>query len=214
MLTDAAMNHYDRLLERNADWAKTMLAQDAQFFAKREQSQAPNHLIIGCSDSRVPLELMTQAMPGEMYVHRNIGNQVWANDMNVQAVVHYAVDVLGVTNVIVCGHSNCGALKAGNAGHTGNEMLDSWLSGIRDTVRSHKEELDQQDGTHGRLHALSRLNVLSQVRTLASTPIVLKSWNRGRRPVLHGWIYNIGNGLIERVVENIDGPDKLASLGT
>ncbi len=206
------MNHYNKLIERNAEWAKSMLAQDAEFFAKREQSQAPNHLIIGCSDSRVPLELMTQAMPGEMFVHRNIGNQVWANDMNVQAVVHYAVDVLGVTNVIVCGHSNCGALKAASSGHTGNEVLDSWLSGIRDTVRNNKESLDKQDGANARLHDLARLNVMHQVLTLAGTPIVLKAWDRGRRPVLHGWIYNIGSGLIERVVENIDGPDKVASL--
>ncbi len=211
LLTAAVMKHYKKLLENNAVWAKTMVEQDAEFFAKREQAQAPHYLIVGCSDSRVPLEVLTQALPGEMFVHRNIGNQVWANDLNAQSVVQFAVGVLEVEHVIVCGHSNCGALKAASAS-TSHGMLDYWLSDIRDTIHWNKERLDAHQKPEERLHELSRLNVLQQVRHLTRAPVVQSAWERGRRPILSGWIYNIGTGLIERVVEGIDGNDKTAPL--
>lgn len=205
------MKHYEKLLGNNVQWAKAMLAQDPEFFAKREQVQAPHHLIIGCSDSRVPLELMTGALPGEVFVHRNIGNQVWSNDMNVLSVIQFAVEVLDVEHVIVCGHSNCGALKAASA-PTVPGMLDHWLSDIRNTIRWNKKQLDAQHDAHARLHMLANLNVIQQVRSLSRTPTVLNAWQKGRRPMLHGWIYNIGSGLIEPVIERIDGPDKLETL--
>ena len=118
------MQHYQKLIANNAEWAREMVEQDADFFTKREQAQTPHHLIIGCSDSRVPLELMTGALPGEMFVHRNIGNQVWETDMNILSVVQFAVDVLDVEHVIVCGHSNCGALKAASA-DSAHGLIDS-----------------------------------------------------------------------------------------
>ena len=203
------MNHYQKLLENNAAWAREMVASDADFFSKREQAQTPHHLIIGCSDSRVPLELMTGALPGEMFVHRNIGNQVWETDMNILSVLQFAVDVLDVKHVIVCGHSNCGALKAAFA-DSAHGLIDHWLSDIRSTMRWHQDELATCATAEDRLHRLSVLNVLQQVGILSRTPIILDAWKRGRRPMLHGWVYDIGSGLIERVVEQVDSAEKAA----
>ncbi len=205
------MKHYLKLLENNAAWARDMVSQDADFFTKREQAQTPHHLIIGCSDSRVPLELMTGAMPGEMFVHRNIGNQVWETDMNVLSVVQFAVDVLDVEHVIICGHSNCGALKAAFA-DSAHGLIDHWLSDIRSTMRWHHEELDACPDAASRLHRLSHLNVRQQVGILSRTPIILDAWKRGRRPTLHGWVYDIGSGLIERVVEGVDSEENAKAL--
>ena len=205
------MNHYQKLLENNAAWAREMVASDADFFSKREQAQTPHHLIIGCSDSRVPLELMTGALPGEMFVHRNIGNQVWETDMNILSVLQFAVDVLDVKHVIVCGHSNCGALKAAFA-DSAHGLIDHWLSDIRSTMRWHQDELATCATAEDRLHRLSVLNVLQQVGNLSRTPIILDAWKRGRRPMLHGWVYDIGSGLIERVVEQVDSAEKAAEL--
>lgn len=205
------MKHYLKLLENNAAWAREMVSQDADFFTKREQAQTPHHLIIGCSDSRVPLELMTGAMPGEMFVHRNIGNQVWETDMNVLSVVQFAVDVLDVEHVIICGHSNCGALKAAFA-DSAHGLIDHWLSDIRSTMRWHHEELDACPDAASRLHRLSHLNVRQQVGILSRTPIILDAWKRGRRPTLHGWVYDIGSGLIERVVEGVDSEENAKAL--
>ncbi len=205
------MKHYRKLIENNAEWARDMVAQDPDFFTKREQVQTPHHLIIGCSDSRVPLELMTGAMPGEMFVHRNIGNQVWETDMNVLSVVQFAVDVLDVEHVIICGHSNCGALKSAFA-DSAHGVLDHWLSDIRSTMRWNQHELDGCTNGETRLHRLSQLNVLQQVRILSRTPIILDAWKRGRRPMLHGWVYDIGSGLIEQVVQAVDSTEKAMEL--
>ena len=205
------MEHYQKLLENNAEWAREMVAQDPDFFRKREQAQTPHHLIIGCSDSRVPLELMTGALPGEMFVHRNIGNQVWETDMNVLSVVQFAVDVLSVEHIIVCGHSNCGALKAADA-ESAHGVIDHWLSDIRDTIRTCKPILDACPDQDARLHQLSHLNVAQQVGVLSRMPIVQDSWRRAARPMLHGWVYDIGSGLIERVVERVDSAEKALAL--
>lgn len=205
------MKNYLKLIQNNADWAREMVGKDADFFSKREQAQTPHHLIIGCSDSRVPLELMTGALPGEMFVHRNIGNQVWETDMNILSVVQFAVDVLDVEHVIVCGHSNCGALKAAFA-DSAHGLIDHWLSDIRSTMRWHEDELASCATAEERLHRLSVLNVLQQVGILSRTPIILDAWKRGRRPMLHGWVYDIGSGLIERIVEQVDSAEMAAVL--
>lgn len=207
------MNDLNKLIENNRAWAEAMRQQDPDFFAKREASQEPNFLMIGCSDSRVPLELMTGALPGEMFVHRNIGNQVWSTDVNMLSVLAFAVNVLDVGHIIVCGHSNCGALKAA-MGTKSFGVLDHWLSDIRNTIRWHRSELDAEETSEARLARLSQLNVMQQLGILSRTPTILDAWSRGRRPVLHGWVYNIGTGLVERVVEGIDGPEKAAVLPT
>jgi carbonic anhydrase len=201
------VKYYQKLLQNNIEWAHEMVAQDPEFFAKREAAQTPHYLVIGCSDSRVPLELMTGALPGEMFVHRNIGNQVWETDLNMLSVVQFAVNVLDVEHVIVCGHSNCGALKAAG-GPLSNGIVDHWLSDIRNVIRWHKDELDAITDKDARLHKLSHLNVLQQVGVLSRTSIIVDAWSRGKRPMLHGWVYDIGSGLIERVVEQVDSVDR------
>lgn len=205
------MKYYDRLIENNRQWATEMTAADPDFFVKREAQQTPHHLVIGCSDSRVPLELMTGALPGEMFVHRNIGNQVWETDMNILSVVQFAVHVLDVEHVIVCGHSNCGALKAAQ-GTASNGLIDHWLSDIRNVIRWNRADLEACPDTDTRLHKLSHLNVRQQVGILSRMPTILDAWSRGRRPMLHGWVYDIGTGLIERVVERVDSPERAAVL--
>lgn len=205
------MRDLNKLVANNRAWAEEMLRSDPDFFTKREGSQEPHFLMIGCSDSRVPLELMTGALPGEMFVHRNIGNQVWSTDINMLSVIAFAVEVLDVGHIIVCGHSNCGALKAA-MGTRSFGILDHWLSDIRNTIRWHRDELQDAKTPEAQLALLSRLNVMQQLGILSRTPTVLEAWSRGRRPVLHGWDYNIGTGLVERVVEGIDSAEQAAKL--
>lgn len=197
------MENLKKLFEHNRRWATEMLSIDPEFFKRTEASQEPHFLFIGCSDSRVPTDRMTGALPGEMFVHRNIGNQVWSTDLNLLSVLHYAVNVLDVPHVIVCGHSNCGALKAA-LGPASNGVVDHWLSDIRNTISWHKSELDAITDPKDRLARLAELNVLQQVGMLSRTPTIRDAWARGKRPYLHGWVYDISNGLIQTVVENVD----------
>lgn len=205
------MQNLQKLFEHNRRWAAEMLSIDAEFFKRTEGSQEPHFLFIGCSDSRVPTDRMTGALPGEMFVHRNIGNQVWSTDLNLLSVLHYAVNVLDVPHVIVCGHSNCGALKAA-MGPASNGVVDHWLSDIRNTISWHRDELDAIVEPKDRLARLSELNVLQQVGILSRTPTVRDAWARGRRPMLHGWVYDISNGMIQNVVECVDSVKKAEEL--
>jgi carbonic anhydrase len=205
------MQDLNKLIANNKAWASEMLALDPEFFAKREEQQQPTFLMIGCSDSRVPLELMTGALPGEMFVHRNIGNQVWSTDFNVLSVLHFAVQVLQVKHIIVCGHSNCGALQAADSNDSLG-ILDHWLSDIRNTIRWNRAELDACRTREERYDRLSELNVKQQLGMLSRTPTVLDAWSRGRRPMLHGWVYDIGTGLVKRVVEAVDSVEHAAKV--
>jgi carbonic anhydrase len=203
------MDTINKLFEHNRRWAQEMLSLDPDFFRRTEGSQEPHFLFIGCSDSRVPTDRMTGALPGEMFVHRNIGNQVWSTDVNLLSVLHYAVNVLDVPHVIVCGHSNCGALKA-SLGPASNGVVDHWLSDIRNTIRWHQEELDSITDPKAKLERLAEYNVMQQVGILSRTPTILDAWNRGKRPRLHGWVYDISNGLIRKVVENVESVEDAA----
>jgi carbonic anhydrase len=205
------MQDLNKLIANNKAWASEMLALDPEFFAKREEQQQPTFLMIGCSDSRVPLELMTGALPGEMFVHRNIGNQVWSTDFKVLSVLHFAVQVLQVKHIIVCGHSTCGALQAAD-GNDSLGILDHWLSDIRNTIRWNRAELDACRTREERYDRLSELNVKQQLGMLSRTPTVLDAWSRGRRPMLHGWVYDIGTGLVKRVVEAVDSVEHAAKV--
>jgi carbonic anhydrase len=202
---------YKNLIENNRAWATKMLAQDPEFFARTDAGQEPHFLMIGCSDSRVPLEMMTGAKPGDIFVTRNIGNQVWSTDVNMLSVLHYAINVLDVPHVIVCGHDNCGALKAA-IGPASNGLVDHWLSDIRNTLRWHKDELDACADPKARLAMLAELNVMQQLGILSRTPVVQDAWERGKRPVLHGWVYDIGTGLVRVVKDGIDSAEKAAAV--
>jgi carbonic anhydrase len=201
------MDNLKRLFEHNRRWATEMISIDAEFFKRTEAGQEPHFLFIGCSDSRVPTDRMTGALPGEMFVHRNIGNQVWSTDLNLLSVLHYAVNVLEVPHVIVCGHSNCGALKAA-MGPSSNGVVDHWLSDIRNTISWHRDELDALADPKRKLARLSELNVLQQVGILSRTPTIRDAWARGTQPMLHGWVYDISNGLIHTVVDCVDSVQK------
>lgn len=205
------MENLRKLFEHNRRWAAEMVSLDPEFFKRTEASQEPHFLFIGCSDSRVPTDRMTGALPGEMFVHRNIGNQVWSTDLNLISVLAYAINVLDIPHVIVCGHSNCGALKAA-LGPSSNGVVDHWLSDIRNTIRWHKDELDAQADPKSKLAKLAELNVQQQVGILSRTPVIQEAWARGQRPYLHGWVYDIANGLIHNVVESVNSAEKAAQL--
>ena len=196
------MDDFDRLLSYNRAWADRLVTEDPEFFTERDSSQEPHYLWIGCSDSRVPAETLTGVVAGEMFVHRNIGNQVWETDMNLLSVLQYAIDVLKIRHVIICGHTNCGALKA--ALHDGaHGVIDHWLSDIRTVIRWHRAELDAIPDERSRLSRLSELNVLQQMGILARMPAVLDAWAKGQTVLLQGVVYDVATGLLNPVTETI-----------
>jgi carbonic anhydrase len=196
------MKDFERILTNNRDWAARLVEDDPEFFTERDSSQTPHFLWIGCSDSRVSAETLTGVLPGEMFVHRNIGNQVWETDMNLLAVLQYAIDVLQIRHVIICGHTNCGALKA--ALHDGaHGVVDHWLSDIRTVIRWHRAELDAIPDERARLSRLSELNVLQQMGILARMPTVLDAWAKGQTVMLQGVVYDVATGLLKQVTETI-----------
>ena len=205
------MDHFARILVNNRQWAARMKADDPTYFARRTAHQEPHFLFIGCSDSRVPTELLTGVAPGELFSHRNIANQVFPTDMNLLSVMQYAVDVLDVEHVVVCGHYNCGGVKAA-LGSASYGVVDHWLSNIRNVVRWNQEELDAIPDEGARLRRLVELNAFEQAYQLSRSPIIQRSWERGRRPMLHGLVYDLHDGLLRTLVTGIDGLDKAQEL--
>ena len=198
------MERLNHLLENNRAWAKSISANDPDFFRKLADQQNPEYLWIGCSDSRVPANQITGLAPGEIFVHRNVANVVAETDFNVLAVIQYAVDVLKVRHIIVCGHYGCGGVKAAleNFRHG---MIDNWLAGIRSLSRVHRKELDLL-GTDAAVDRLCELNVLSQARHVARTTILEDAWERGQKLAIHSWIYRLDQGLITALHDPIDRP--------
>ena len=205
------MEHYFRLLERNKQWADRARQEDPDYFRRQLGKQTPHYLFIGCSDSRVPANTLTGTDPGEMFVHRNIACQVHPNDLNLLSVLQYAVDVLDVEHIIVCGHYECGGVRAAATDeHFG--LVDTWLAGIRHLRRLHRRELDAITDETARLNRLTELSVLQQVFNLSLTSVVRQAWERGRRPLIHGLVYSIGDGHLKELVRAVDGPDKAEEL--
>lgn len=188
------MDTIDQLIQNNAVWAQKMRENDPEFFLRLANQQTPQYLWIGCSDSRVPANQITGLPPGEVFVHRNVANVVQETDFNVLAVLQYAVDVLKVTDVIVCGHYGCGGVKAAleNFRHG---IIDNWLAPIRSLTRVHKSELNSLEETQ-QLDRLCELNVLSQARHVARTTIVEDAWERGQKLSIHSWIYRLDQGIL------------------
>lgn len=205
------MENLRRLFDNNRALVSQITSDDPDFFKRRAGKQEPHFLFIGCADSRVPIETLTGVVPGEMFVHRNIANQVLPSDLNLLSVLQYAVEVLDVKHVIVCGHHQCGGVKAA-MGEANHGLVDFWLAGIRDSLQRHKDELDAYGSEQGRFDRLVELNVMRQVLNLARTPIVQNAWKRGRRPLLHGIVYDLKDGLLRELVLEVDGPDKVRSL--
>jgi carbonic anhydrase len=194
------MKVYERLLLENKAWAQEKLIEDPDFFTRLEHLQTPEFLWIGCSDSRVPANEITGTQPGEIFVHRNIANMVVHTDLNLLAVLEYAVHHLKVKHIIVCGHYGCGGVKAAMTQHNLG-IINKWLRNIKDVYRIHRDEIDKLENDNQKVNKLIEFNVQEQVMNLAKTSIVQKAWKENQRPHLHGWVYDLHDGIIKPVFE-------------
>jgi carbonic anhydrase len=195
------METYQKLLLENKAWAKEKIQDDPEYFDRLAHIQTPEFLWIGCSDSRVPANEITNTQPGEIFVHRNVANLVIHTDVNLLSVLEYAVEHLKVKHVIVCGHYGCGGVKAALSNHDFKQVLNMWIRNIKDVYRIHREELDLIDDEEARFDRLVELNVVEQVMHLAKTSIIQRAWKKEQRPDLHGWVYGLKDGIINPVFE-------------
>ena len=201
------MTPHEKLLLENKAWAQEMLEQDPDYFNRLAHLQAPEFLWIGCSDSRVPANEITGTQPGEIFVHRNIANLVIHTDVNLLSVLDYAVNHLKVNHVIVCGHYGCGGVKAAMTNHDYNHLLNMWLRNIKDVYRLYQSELESITDEEARTDRLVELNVKEQVLKLAKTSIIQRAWKYSKRPVLHGWVYGLKDGIIKNLFDMEPGSE-------
>ncbi|MEO0038934.1 MAG: Carbonic anhydrase 2 [Bacteroidota bacterium] len=186
---------YKKILDNNKQWVESQLAIDPDYFQDLSKGQTPPLLWIGCSDSRVPANEIIGAKPGEVFVHRNIANMVVHSDMNMLSVLDYAVNVLKVKHVIVCGHYGCGGIKAAMQNDSIG-IIDNWIRHIKDVYRFHKTELDAVQNEDERFNKFVEVNVREQVFDLAKTSIVQSAWKKGQKLTLHGWVYGLNSGYV------------------
>ncbi|MCK7553791.1 carbonate dehydratase [Chitinophaga sedimenti] len=198
------MNPFETLLENNKVWASEKVKTDPDFFKHLSEQQAPKFLWIGCSDSRVPANEITNTQPGEIFVHRNVANMVVHTDLNLITVIEYAVNVLKVEHVLVVGHYGCGGVKAALT-NKNYGIINRWLKHIKDVYRFHRDELDAIPTEEGRTDRLVELNVVEQVMNLAKSNTIQEAWHRDQRPHLHGWVYGLKDGLINPVFHMAPG---------
>ena len=195
------MHSYEKLLLENKAWASEKVEEDPDFFKRLSKLQTPDFLWIGCSDSRVPANEITGTQPGEIFVHRNVANIVVNTDVNLLAVLDYAVNHLKVKHVIVCGHYGCGGVKAALTKTDFRPVLNMWLRNIKDVYRLHREELKAIKNEDECSDRLVELNVKEQVMNLAKTSTIQRAWKNENRPDLHGWVYGLKDGIIKPVFE-------------
>lgn len=191
------------LLEQNRAWAEGIKATEPDFFETLAKQQTPRFLWIGCSDSRVPATQLVGMVPGEMFVHRNVANLVVHTDFNCLSVMQFAVDVLKVEHIIVCGHHGCGGVKAA-MDNLQLGLIDNWLRHVQDVLHQHVGMLAQIADEEERLRLLCELNVIAQVQNVARTTIVQSAWERGQELAVHGWIYGLEDGLLSDLGVSID----------
>ncbi len=192
------MNPFEQLLENNKAWAAQKVAEDKDFFKRLQDQQAPKFLWIGCSDSRVPANEITNTQPGEIFVHRNVANMVVHTDMNLLTVLEYAIKVLKVEHILVVGHYGCGGVKAAMTNQNYG-IINPWLKHIKDVYRFHRDEINALETEEEQVNRLTELNVKEQVMNLAKTNTIQEAWRKENRPHLHGWVYGLSNGLINPV---------------
>ena len=206
------MRVLNQLFEQNRAWAAEMTRQDPEFFSRLAAQQAPRYLWIGCSDSRVPANQIVGMLPGEMFVHRNVANVVVHTDLNCLSTMQFAVDVLRVQHIIVCGHYGCGgvlsALRDDRLG-----LIDNWLRNVQEVRDANRRELDAIDGEAARHRRLCELNVRAQVANAARTTIVRDAWSRGQTLAVHGWIYGLSDGLLRDLDMCLTSEAELAATG-
>lgn len=202
---------YKSIIENNKKWVEQQLDIDPDFFKDLSKSQNPHLLWIGCSDSRVPANEIIGAKPGEVFVHRNIANLVVHSDMNVLSVLDYAVNVLQVKHIIVCGHYGCGGIKAA-MGNLSIGIIDNWVRHIKDVYRLHQNYLDSFEDETTRFNKFVEINVKEQVYDLAKTSIVQSAWNRDQELSLHGWVYGLNSGYISDLGVNFSSNNDLEEV--
>jgi carbonic anhydrase len=194
------MKPFEKILQDNKEWAAKQKKADPDYFKRLVEIQSPEILWIGCSDSRVPADRITATEPGEIFVHRNVANLVVHTDLNLLTVLQYAVEILKVKHVIVCGHYNCGGIIAA-MNNKSLGLIDKWLWNIRNVYRLHREEIDSLPTQAERVKMLTELNVKEQVMNLAKTSIIQKAWKQTNCPDLHGWVYDLRDGIIDPIFE-------------
>lgn len=198
---DKQMQSLNELLQNNQQWANRKRIEDPDFFIQMAKEQKPETLWIGCSDSRVPAEIVVDAQPGEMFIHRNIANQVIATDFNCLSVLQYAVRVLKVKNIVVCGHYNCGGVKAALSKQNPKLVItNKWLMHIKNVYRIYQEEIDAYDTEEDRVNKLVEYNIIEQVHSLSHTSIIQKSWDKIDGPTLYGYVYKLTDGLLKPLI--------------
>lgn len=202
---------YNRLLENNKAWAILKKNNNPDFFKELAKGQSPEYLWIGCSDSRVPANQVTGTRPGELFEHRNIANMVVHSDMNLLSVLSYAVDVLKVKHIIVCGHYGCGGVIAA-MGNKQFGLIDNWLRHLKDVYRYHHVELDAIVDEEERLNRFVEVNVMEQVHDLGKTSIVQNAWKENQPLHIHGWVYDMKDGLIKDLGVTFTGPEDLHAV--
>ena len=204
------MKEYSKLLLANKAWAKEKLDLDEEYFTTLSKDQKPLFLWIGCADSRVPAEEVTNTQPGEVFVHRNVANLVVHTDMNLLSVLQYAVEILKVKHIIVCGHYGCGGVKAA-MGNTDLGLINKWLRNIKEVYDKHSIELKSIEDEGKRFDRMVELNVEEQVKNLSKTTIVQRAWANRDLPHLHGWVFDMRTGLIKEIM-NIDSNSELEEI--
>jgi carbonic anhydrase len=199
------MSSLSHILERNARWARERIEADPDYFHRLAQLQSPELLWIGCSDSRVPANTIAGLEPGEVFVHRNVGNLVYAADLNCMSVLQYAIEALRVKHVVVCGHYGCGGVRAALQDRSAG-LIDHWLEPIKEIARSHAQALAALPSETARIDHLCEANVRVQVENLSHSPAVRRAWETGHDLTLHGWIYGLDRGLLQDLGCGREGP--------
>ncbi len=205
------MRTLKHLFDNNRAWAQAMIARDPHFFEQLAAQQAPQYLWIGCADSRVPANQITGLLPGEVFVHRNIANVVVHTDLNCLSVIQYAVEVLQVKHVIVCGHYGCGGAAAAMQNREFG-LIDNWLRHLKDIYQQHEAALDAISDEGERVNRFCEINVIEQVNHVCQTTIVQGAWRRGQEISVHGWIYAVSDGLLRDLNVTVTGADELPAL--
>lgn len=205
------MRSLRHLFERNREWAAALLAQDSRFFEALSKQQNPEYLWIGCADSRVPANQIVGLLPGELFVHRNIANVVVHTDLNCLSVIQFAVDVLHVRHIIVCGHYGCSGVRAALDGAKIG-LADNWLRHVQDVRLKHAARLGPSDEADANLDLLCELNVIEQVVNACQTTIVQDAWDRGQEVMVHGWVYGLLDGLLRDLDVSVSRPAELESV--
>ena len=199
-----------QLFDNNRRWAESQLARDPQFFKRLTGQQSPRYLWIGCSDSRVPANEIIGLPPGDVFVHRNIANVVVHSDLNCLSVLQFAIDVLKVTDVIVCGHYGCSGVRAAHSGERVG-LADDWLMHVRDVGRQHRKLIEAQPTPEAKLNRLAEVNVLTQLANVCRTTVVRDAWSRGQQVTIHGWIYGVHDGLLRDLGVEVSSREELGS---